>query len=145
MEKYDSLFSFEKDIDISNYITELLIKHRLEWLKKPLPKCAFWRKEYYTQSKELESLSKIYQLELIGVKQLLKVFNQHILIGYIMKSRCVGFKSLKKENQNKIIIDLYHAQSTYKNTNIPTQKNNNLSFEQITTNSKSLIGLLQDE
>lgn len=73
---------------------------------RPRPQCPFWRKEIAANSEDLKNLSKRYQVELIGVKQLLKKFKPETLIKYFTDTKTPGFKNLKKHNQTRIIKEL---------------------------------------
>lgn len=110
--QYQSLFVSEHKIDLANYITEIIICNYLAMLKKPKPASPFWRKEIAAHSPELVALSKKYQLELIGVKQLLKKFSGSTIAKYYTESKRTGFKGLKKENQIKILRDLEKLESS---------------------------------
>lgn len=93
----------EHKIDLPNYITEIIIRNFQKMRNKPLPNCPFWRKEISCNSPELAELCKKYQLELIGVKQLLKKFDGDIIVKFYLESKRTGFKGLKKVNQVKIL------------------------------------------
>lgn len=112
---YQSIFVPEHKIDIANYITEIIICNYLRMIKKPRPASPFWRKDIASASPELQALCKKYQLELIGVKQLLKKFDADIIAKYYTESKRTGFKGLKKINQTKILEELSKLQ-TKKNT-----------------------------
>lgn len=139
--QYKSIFVTEQTIDLANYITELLIKNYILMVKKPLPTCPFWRKEIAANDTFLQELSKRYALELIGIKNLLKVFDGNIITKYIIDQRKIGFKMLKKENQAIFLYDLFNLQikkPAVKNIVIDTSvKNTAETF----TNHKKLIGL----
>lgn len=105
--KYNSCFVPEQGIDVANYITEQLIRNFLDMVKKPKPSCPFWRKDIAQQDPFLTDLSKRYHLELIGVKELLKIFDQSVITSYIVKNKRIGFKMLKKENQAMFLYELF--------------------------------------
>lgn len=105
---FNSIFVPEIKIDISNYITELLIKNYVEFTRVPMPTSPFWRKEIAKNSKELTELSKRYVIELGGVKQLLKIFKPEAIIKAIANNKQFSYKLLKKHNQAKFIYDVFH-------------------------------------
>lgn len=108
---YKSIFVPEHKIDIANYITEIIICNYLRMINKPRPASPFWRKDIASASPELTALCKKYQLELIGVKQLLKKFDADIIAKYYTESKRTGFKGLKKVNQTAILIELQKLQT----------------------------------
>lgn len=106
---YKSIFVPEHEIDIANFLTEKIIRNFLNWQKKPLPQSPFWRKETKNNSKELDELAKRYQVELTAVKNLLKIFDQEA-ISRVLERGYVGIQRVKKENQAKILYEIYHEQ-----------------------------------
>lgn len=104
------MYAHNLDIDLPNYLTELVVKNFLVLFKRPMPTCAFWKKDIASQHDNLQDLAKMYSLELIGMKQLLKVFDGDVIAKYYTESKWTGFKRLKKANQQQIIYDLYQLQ-----------------------------------
>ena len=107
---YKSTFAANMDIDLPNYLTELVMVNYLDLIKRSKPTSAFWKKDVMGQDDYLQDLAKIYFLELIGMKQLLKVFDPDIVAGYFLATKWSGFKRLKKDNQMKILYEFYLKQ-----------------------------------
>lgn len=110
---YPSQFDPSIKTDISNYLTEILISNFLKWQKKPIPQSPFWRKDISTSDKWLKELSKKYQVELSGVKNLLTVFSPKVLAEDFSQKNRIGVVIVKKETQKQIIFDLYQSQLKY--------------------------------
>lgn len=104
---YKSIFVPEQQIDAANAVAEIIICNFLVYTKQSLPTCPFWRKEY---SANFVELSKRYGLELIGAKQLLKVFGIYTVMTYFATKKRIAFKNLTKPKQMDIIYDLYLLQ-----------------------------------
>ncbi len=107
--QYSSIFVPESKIDVANYLTELLICNYVKVRKKAMPTCPFWRKEYATDE-FLQDLNEKYVLELIGIKDLLHVFDPEVLSKYIVDKFCISFKMLKKETQQAHFYELVRRQ-----------------------------------
>lgn len=99
---YNSVFASEIQIDEANYLTEILIKNYLHFIKCPLPNFPFWRKEYANQSQKITELSKRYQVELIGIKQLLRKFNAQSIAKDFVENKRFLYKMGKKATQLNI-------------------------------------------
>lgn len=110
---YPSIFDPSIQTDIANYLTEILIVNFLKWQKKPMPSSPFWRKDIATGDKGLAELSKKYQVELVGVRNLLTLFSPKVLAEDFINNRRVGVKMVKKETQQKILFDLYQLHLKY--------------------------------
>lgn len=109
---YKSLFDPSIETDIYNYITEFLIKQRLELSKKNLPKCPFWRKEYQTND-YLKWLGETYQSELTEVKKICKVFDVRPIIETIKSTKIFSLRYAKLEQRKSFIYALYLSQSKH--------------------------------
>lgn len=107
---YKSLYVPEIEIDLANYLTELLIGNFINMKKWNRPACPFWRKEICENDDTLLELSKRYSIELAAMKNLLKVFDGDIIAKCITENRKVGFKLLKKENQAIFLYELFNLQ-----------------------------------
>lgn len=107
---YLSRFVPEHKIDVSNYITEQIIINFLNWQRLPLPNCPFWRKDYVNVNDNYQELSKRYNLELLGVKELLKVFQIEAVSSFIVQNKKIGFKFLTKEKQANFLYELFRWQ-----------------------------------
>lgn len=107
---YLSRFVPEHKIDLSNYLTEQIIANYLTWQKIPFPNCPFWRKDYVNTNDNYKELAKRYNLELLGVKELLKVFEIEAISSFIVKNKKIGFKFLTKEKQANFLYDLFKWQ-----------------------------------
>lgn len=107
---YKSLYVPETEIDLANYLTELLIGNFINMRKMNRPACPFWRKEICQNDPVLLELSKRYGIELAAMKNLLKVFDGDIIAKCITENRKVGFKLLKKENQAIFLYELFNLQ-----------------------------------
>lgn len=100
----------ETEIDLANYLTELLISNFINMKKWQRPACPFWRKDICANDPVLLELSERYGIELAAMKNLLKVFDGDIIAKCISDNRKVGFKLLKKENQAIFLYDLFLLQ-----------------------------------
>lgn len=107
---YNSIFVPEIEVDLPNYITELIIRNYCKFIKRPLPQSPFWRKEIAEQSQDLKDLSKRYQVELTCIKNLLLVFSPKVLVEYILNRNVIGIQLRKKQFQQEIYYDLCKAQ-----------------------------------
>lgn len=107
---YQSIFVPEIKIDIANYLTEILIKNYLNWLKIPLPKCPFWRKDIASQNADLKKLSNKYVAELTEVKELLFVFDPSVMAKDFIDNKRIGVKVIKKEQKSAIFETLIQKQ-----------------------------------
>lgn len=143
---YHSLFVHDLEVDLPNFLTEILIRNYLNKFNKVHPRCAFWKKDVCQQFPELQELQKKYVVELIGIQQLLKVFNSEIIIKYFQDAKPWAIKYAKKPVQQSIIYDLYQLQikhnpkdDTYRNHEVTPKK----EFKGIATNNKKTkAGLL---
>ena len=103
---WNSLFVTNLVVDLPNYITEIIL---LNWCKrwnKPIPNCAFWRKEISEQSAIWKELRKRYIAELTQIKSLLKKYDYTILIDKLKKDKITTIRYLKKYEKDKFIRDL---------------------------------------
>ena len=110
MEKYQSLIVPDLQVDIANYLTEIIVKRNAERFRVVLPKYEYWRKEYKGKHDELTTR---YIAELTQVKKLLKVFSAPVLIKYFKESKIISFRFVKKADMPPIIYDLFLAQIAY--------------------------------
>lgn len=110
MNDFKSIFVPEEKINLPNCITEILIKNWLSYYNKPVPTCPFWRKEYASQSKDLEFLSHKYSLEIAAVHDYLKVFHAEVLITVLKKRKLGTLKYLKLDMKKDLINELFNAQ-----------------------------------
>jgi hypothetical protein len=110
---FDSIFEPGLKIDIANCITELIIRNRLDWLKKPLPKSPFWRNSIAENDSTIKELRTVYQAELTAVHDLLTVFSPKVLADYFKATKAVGFRMVKDETKKKMLLDLFKAQVKY--------------------------------
>lgn len=107
---YDSIFVAGLKIDQINYLTEILMRNYLHWLKRPVPNCPFWRKDIMENNKQLTDLGTKYQVEISEVKNLLKVFNEDTLVNYFLNKKPVMLKFLTKEKKSVVLYELYTLQ-----------------------------------
>ena len=107
---YKSVFTPDVEIDLANYLTELMISNFIDMKKWTRPSSPFWRKDISDGNPILEELGKRYGIELSAMKNLLKVFDGDIIAKYIIENRKVGFKLLKKENQAIFLYDVFNLQ-----------------------------------
>jgi hypothetical protein len=105
--EYSSRFVPDHKIDLANFLTEILVLNYLKQFKKNIPTVPFWRKEY---SESFADLSKRYYIELIGVKDLLKVFYPETIAEVFTQKKCFAFSYLKMENRYPILYELYKCQ-----------------------------------
>jgi hypothetical protein len=141
--KYNSIFVPEIKIDLPNFLTELLIKNYLEFNKKPLPSSPFWRKDISNQSSDLQELSKRYALELIGIKQLLKVFSPESISKLLTEKRYFAFKHLKKESQARFLYELFQIEIKldHSRCSITEQVKNTQFTGKMMTSQKTLLDI----
>jgi hypothetical protein len=104
---YKSIFVTDLDIDIANYVTEILIKKLLEKYKKPLPNVAFWQKDIANANSSLKYLHDNYIRELPEVRKYLKVFSPTNLIEVFNKNKITSVFYLDKNSRKDLIYDLY--------------------------------------
>ncbi len=115
--EFQSHFLPDLKVDLSNYITELLICNYLKWQKQPIPNSPFWRKGITVNSEHLKELGKRYGVELSAVKDLLEVFTGSTIIKYFRENNTVGIKFVKKETQQRIIYELFKLELKFKKEN----------------------------
>lgn len=123
MTEYDSIFAAEIKIDIANFLVENLFKNKLESWKRPLPRCAFWRKEYTKDYPQFKKLSDSYQLELTAIRDLLAVFSPSVIIKCINNDKYTTIKFLKKEEKAILLYKLFSDQvKLVRSLNIPIRE-----------------------
>lgn len=115
MKLYKSIYVYDLDISVSEFITEQLIANFCRWQKISLPKSAFWKKEYQ-ENDTLKNLGKRYGAEISYVHDLLKVFSPTVLMEYITKNNTIGFRMVKVETRKKYLTDLVDHQIKYLKT-----------------------------
>lgn len=108
--QYESIFEPELKIDVANYLAELVIVNFLNWQKKPIPKSPFWRKSISGDNTYLKQLAQRYTVELSGMKDLLEVFAPQVLAEYFRETKTVGFKLVKAETKQRILMELFKKQ-----------------------------------
>lgn len=106
---YKSHFVPDLDIDVGNFITEMIVRNKLLNWKKPLPTFPFWQNTYQGDPKN-KALTKDYYLELTEVRNLLKVFSANVLIECFKELKLHTLRYLKKENKMEVIYNLYGRQ-----------------------------------
>lgn len=107
---YQSIFVTGLTVDITNYLTEILIKNWLVRWNKPIPQSPFWRKEITDKSPNLKDLGKRYTIEVSEIKNLLKVFNEVALIDFFKTYKPTTIKYLKLPERHKFTYELYAHQ-----------------------------------
>lgn len=127
MKIYKSIYVYDLDISVSEFITEQLIANFCKWQKISLPKSAFWKKEYQ-ENENLKSLGKRYGAEISYVHDLLKVFSPTVLMQYISDKGIIGFRMVKVETRKRYLIDLVENQIKYLKT-LEIQESQALEFE----------------
>jgi hypothetical protein len=108
---YKSLFVLDLDIDVSNYITEIIISRYWEF-KNKIPPVPFWQKEYKDNYKKL---TDSYVYELTQVKKLLKVFSPAVVLYYIKNNNITTLRYAKLEDTKEIIFGLFKNQLIFIN------------------------------
>ena len=107
-QQYQSLLVPNLNVDIANYLTEILLVRS----KKDLPKgIEFWRKEFATQYKDA---AERYICELTQIKKLLKVFSPIVVVDYFKATpKLWTVRFLKKEESKDLIYNLFVNQYKY--------------------------------
>jgi hypothetical protein len=149
---YNSNIVAGTQVDLPNYITELLIINQCKKYKKSIPTTPFWKKEYAGLNKDLSFLSKNYALELTAIKDLLLLFAPKVLLEYFKSTDLTTVRFLKKENRMTMLYRLCHIQVKYIRSleNIDISKFEKLEdksqiFEQLSQfqYKKNLLGKLE--
>lgn len=105
--EYPSVFLPDKKIDLSNYLTEIIICNFLNWQKLPIPSSPFWQAAIANKSVKLDDLRKRYGMELAEIKNLQKVFSTESISQTFKELKPISVKQLKKENRSNLIYNLY--------------------------------------
>lgn len=111
--KYESIFAPGLEVNISEYITEILIRNFLNWQNQPLPKSAFWRKGISEKSPALDKLKKRFVAELTAVKELVQVFSPSVVARYFVDNKTIGIRMVKAETRKTVIEGLFKKQLEY--------------------------------
>lgn len=106
---HKSHFVPDLDIDVCNFIAEMITRNKLLNWKKPLPTCPFWQNIYQSDPK-IKALTKDYYLELTEARNLLKVFSASVIIECFKELKLHTLRYLKKENKMEVIYNLYGRQ-----------------------------------
>jgi hypothetical protein len=110
---YKSKFVPELDVDISNYLTEILISRNWKYKGNKVPPLAFWTKEHKDNYKELVT---DYVYELTQVKKILKVFSPGVVLSYLKNNEISSLRYIKKEDFKDMLFGLFKDQLSFLNT-----------------------------
>jgi hypothetical protein len=149
---YKSIFVPEVQIDVANYLCELMMRNYMDWQKIPYPKCPFWRAEFASQSKLLKQLSERYVIELGGIQELLMVFSPDVIANLFTTKKVAGFKLFKAETKDRYLWELYcdqvklvksllKAGSVKKEELVLSDDKNKVLRTFVNTGTKSLLGM----
>ncbi len=123
--QYISRFVANLEIDLPNYITESLILNYIQRFRLPKPNSPFWREGLKKESNQFAELTKRYQIELVGVNQLLEIYSPSVIMKVITDGQYFAFKMLKKENRGPFLHDLLDEQIEYYRTLDAETRNTN--------------------
>jgi len=105
--EHKSVFVTDLEIDIANFLTEVLFVQFFKSSNRPLPTGAFWKKEYTDVNPSFKWLSEKYNLEIQEVRKLLKVFSPSVISAAITKHKVTTLVYMKKEERKEMIYQLY--------------------------------------
>lgn len=111
--KYSSIIVPELEVDVANYITEIILKRKFKYKPDKLPKVEFWRKQY---KDEFKDISNLYIAELTMVKKLLKVFSPDVVLNTFKENNLFTLRFLTKEESASLIFGLFKSQIEYLDT-----------------------------
>ena len=149
---YKSIFVPEVQIDVANYLTEIMIKNYLDWQKMQYPKCPFWREEYVRENPSLARLAERYMLELTSMQQMLMVFSPDVIAEWLTSTKSAGFQLFKPGMKDRALWELYSRQiklvksllkagSVKKDDLILSDDKNKVLRTFVNTGTKSLLGM----
>lgn len=131
LKDFDSIFVPQLKVPVDNYITELIVQNRVNWLiqkgrlqSKPL--CAFWQKDILDKHPEFNELANVYKLEIAYVKNLLKSFLPKAIIVVLQKHKVFSLTFAKLPDQQKIIYSIWKEDIKLKNYSAP--RNNTIDI-----------------
>lgn len=105
--EHKSVFVTDLEIDIANFLTEVLFVQFFKSSNRPLPTGAFWKKEYTDVNPSFKWLSEKYNLEIQEARKLLKVFSPSVISAAITKHNVTTLVYMKKEERKEMIYQLY--------------------------------------
>lgn len=105
--EHKSVFVTDLEIDIANFLTEVLFVQYFKAYNRPLPTGAFWKKEFTDVNPSFKKLAEKYNLEIQEIRKLLKVFSPAILSALITTYKISTLVYMKKEERKEMIYQLY--------------------------------------
>lgn len=104
---YQSLIVPNLNVDIANYLCEIVLTRKFKYKPDRLPKVEFWRSQYKNDFKELQNL---YIAELTQIKKLLKVFSSEVILKFFKENDYYTIRFLTKDQSKELIFGLFIKQ-----------------------------------